>query len=90
MFQYMFGARHKLTTLGELQRAGRAVYCRCKACRHENNLAPGRLIPRFGADARVTWTANFMRCSRCGSRDVFALPGDRPRHPARMPPPIER
>lgn len=86
----MFGAADRKITLGELQRSGRVIYCRCKSCYHENNLAPGALVSRLGADLRVISAAGHLRCSRCGSKNVFALPGERPKHPYRMPPAPER
>ena len=90
MFFFMFGAGDRKITLGELRRSGRTVYCRCKACHHESCLAPRHLIERLGSDLRVISAARHLRCSRCGSKNVVSLPGERPKHPFQMPPPPER
>ncbi len=86
----MFGGKDRQLTLGELRRTGRVVHCLCRRCRHENNLATKLLIARAGAATKVTYAANFLRCSRCGSKNVWTMPGERPRHPYRMPPAPER
>lgn len=86
----MFGAQHKNLTLGELWRTGRVVYCLCCSCRHQNNLSAKMLMERTSADTKVTHVANLLRCSRCGSKKVWTEPGERPKHPYRTPPAVER
>ena len=85
MFLKMEG--DELLTLGQLRRAGRFVRAVCRTCRRENQLHPDTLIHKLGPHIRVGWCAASLRCSRCGSKNVVAKPGARPRHPGKYPKP---
>ena len=80
----------QLVTLGDLARDKRVLSCRCRTCHHRNNLAPETVIHRTGPHLRVAWAKQYLRCSRCGSKDVEAGCGERPHHPYRYPEAPER
>lgn len=60
--------------LSDLARENVDVWCWCEACRHHAVIETAMLIKRLGPSYPVPRVAIYLRCSSCGSKDVFARP----------------
>jgi hypothetical protein len=77
-FMFLYMRRDRRSTrpayLSDLAREKVDVWCWCESCRHSAVIATAMLIEKLGPSYPVPQVAIHLRCSGCGSRDVFARP----------------
>jgi len=60
--------------LGDLMRAGIAVFCWCNRCGHNAEAATAMLVQQLGPAFSVPEVGARMRCTSCSSKDIATRP----------------